>query len=204
LQLRGHHLEWYDILEKIIYDRGTMRISGLASDSFDGLKTMRLWLASDLGYSWIPHFHTQTKMNIFSGQTWQQVWRFTINDSRDLTCHFSWPKMGIAMVCLFILVSWVCLNKKWIAGYPRSWQGNNRPDHETYIGWNLEWVSTCDRYINGYDMVRLKHWLPMGPISPCLWTWLGWTLKLWPWPWAIQRLTYGLPDVDWQSASVHQ
>jgi len=54
------------------------------------------------------------------------------DDRSDLTCHFfdfvgkcSSPKMGTAMVCLFImfqfiLVSWVCLNKKWIAGYPVS------------------------------------------------------------------------------------
>ena len=160
---------WYP--GKNIYDRGT-------------IFRFRGWPLTGFGIPMDTH-----------GQTWQQVWRFTINDSwwqKRSNLPFFWfcwevfiTKMGTAMVCLFImfqfiLVSWVCLNKKWIAGYPRFWQGNHRPDHETYIGWNLEWVSTCDRYINGYDMVRLKHWLPMGPTSPCLWTWLGWTLKLWP------------------------
>ena len=188
-------------------------IRGWPLTALMGWKRLAPGEASDLGYPWIPC------------QTWQQ-WQFTINDSwwfmRSNLPFFlifldcSSPKTGIAMLCLFmmfqfILVSWVCLNKKWIAG--ESWIA---PFLARKIfparSWNIYWMEfgmgfhMRPLYKYGYDMVRLKHWLPMGPISPsaCLWTWLGWTLKLWPWPWAIQRLTYGLPDVDWQSTSVHQ
>jgi len=79
-------------------------------------------------------------------------------DSNGLSVYYVSVYFGIMGLSEQKMDSWI----------PRFWQGNHRPDHETYIGWNLEWVSTCDRYINGYDMVGLKHWLPMGPTSPCL------------------------------------
>ena len=185
---------WYP--GKNIYDKGT-------------IFRFRGWPLTGFGIPMDTH-----------GQTWQQVWRFTINDSwwqKRSNLPFFWfcwevfitkngDSNGLSVYYVSVYFGIMGLSEQKMDSWIPPFLARKSPARS----WNIYWME----FGMGFHMWPLYKWVWHGRAQTLVANGANLAMPLNVarmnpevvafFPWAIQRLTYGLPDVDWQSATVHQ